>query len=1819
MEKITKKIVSIILVLTLMLSSSIQVMAATIQLDNQTHDYSEINSLPYEYSYGTLFWTDDTEVIYLDTHPKYTKQESARVFRFGGEVGDTLSFKITNCSIDKEGNLCDVVVKITDIKAFENFIPNNQFGGNFGESITDEAKLRIEIDVSYNPTSFGNLIYFWFNANGASAIFNMTYYRSGTMDIADIPYTVSTLYDFDVPSRSSDKTEIEYFGGNEGMAMPNGTIYYDKGSDGWLIDANNVPTGYNVAVSTPSYTTPPITSNNPEKQTSCVAMQELRESTFSLLYSGRSCGIAWVFISPYTYEMDSPTITVDKERVYEEERFNYTISQYVPNNYYADVLQFIDNLGGKYNSFVIQDNLDANLVVDGDITVSNESGIDVTSYFDISVNNNLLKATLKTAYLSDSSFYSHMYNINVPAYIKSGTGKSTGSVSNSATTIVSDNLKTENLSTDEVDVLLKYDVDINSQIDNGVTYINEGKEDSTAVYSEVVNHNSSTSNTVYFTVADGYKLSKVFIEGKEIPSDNLDEKDGIYSYSFNDNNIITNIEHNVVINTVLKDASVVVNYLDESNKPIAESETLTGKVFDEYKTVAKDIYGYELTTTPSNATGTMTEDEITVNYIYRLKDTSVVVKHIDAETNEPLCDAETIKGKVFDKYTTSAKSFYGYRLVSEPKNASGTMTEETIEVVYSYTLKESSVVVNYIDENNNTIAPSESHSGKVGDSYTTEQKEIYGYNFVRVEGESKGNMIDGTITVNYIYTLKPASVVVNYVDSNGEEVATTETINGKFFDSYDTSSKEIKGYTLTEQPANASGTMNVEKTTVTYIYELDPACVIVNHLDENGKAIAESESIKGNYFDEYETSLKDIYGYELTATPDNASGTMTEDEITVNYIYRLKDTSVVVKHIDAETDEPLCDAETIKGKVFDEYTTAAKNFYGYSLVSEPINATGTMTEDSIEVVYLYKLKDASVIVNYIDENNNTIAPSETKSGKVGDSYTTEQKDIYGYNFVRVDGETKGNMIDGTITINYIYTLKPAKVAVNYLDESNKPIAEGETLTGKVFDEYETIAKEIYGYELTATPANASGTMTEAEITVNYIYRLKDTSVVVKHIDAETDEPLCDAETIKGKVFDEYTTSAKSFYGYKLVSEPINASGTMTEESIEVTYYYTLKDASIIVNYIDENNNTIAPSETKTGKVGDSYTTEQKEIYGYNFVRVEGEPKGNMIDGTITVNYIYTLKPASVVVNYVDTNGEEVATTETINGKFFDSYDTSSKEIKGYTLTEQPTNASGTMNVEKTTVTYIYKLDPACVIVYYLDESGKQIANSDTINGNYFDEYATSAKDIYGYKLIATPANANGTMTEDSIEVTYYYTLKNAGVVVNYLDENNELIAKSENITGRVYDKYNTVVKDIYGYELTATPDNAFGIMSEDEITVNYIYRLKDTSVVVKHIDAETNEPLCDAETIKGKVFDKYTTAAKSFYGYRLVSEPINASGTMTEESIEVTYYYTLKDASIIVNYIDENNNTIAPSETKTGKVGDSYTTEQKEIYGYNFVRVEGEPKGNMIDGTITVNYIYTLKPASVVVNYVDTNGEEVATTETINGKFFDSYDTSSKEIKGYTLTEQPANASGTMDTDVTEVIYIYELDPACVIVNYLDENGKAIEESESINGNYFDKYETAAKEIYGYELIAMPENATGTMTEDTIEVIYYYTLKDAKVIVNYIDTQGNKLLDSDILSGKVGDEYKTTSKNIAGYEYYSVEGNVTGEMTEDDIIINYIYNKVIIPVDEEQSVLSVIEETTELSPQTGDNNRVMMYVTIGIIAVIFIIAMIIIKKKAFKK
>ncbi|EDO0512893.1 LPXTG cell wall anchor domain-containing protein [Listeria monocytogenes] len=427
----------------------------------------------------------------------------------------------------------------------------------------------------------------------------------------------------------------------------------------------------------------------------------------------------------------------------------------------------------------------------------------------------------------------------------------------------------------------------------------------------------------------------------------------------------------------------------------------------------------------------------------------------------------------------------------------------------------------------------------------------------------------------------------------------------------------------------------------------------------------------------------------------------------------------------------------------------------------------------------------------------TLTPDKTKLGLKSGRTLFEQHEFMYYD----DGTSNNILTNGvaTATGNGYITIKstlstnsnpfakvrvpitvtpPVKggdVTVQYKDTTGVVLADSITLSGNVGENYTTTAKTIDGYSLTTTPTNSNGTFSTNPQTVTYTYKKDPIAqpVTVNYIDTDG-KTIAPTETLGGNVGENYTTTAKTIDGYSLTTTPANANGTFSTNPQTVTYTYTKDPIAqpVTVNYIDTDGKTIAPSETLTGNISENYTTTAKTIDGYSLTTTPANAKGTFSTEPQIINYIYaknaeTAQP--ITVNYRNSTGQKIAKSEVLTGNIGESYSTQPKTIAGYTLTTIPPNAKGTFTTNAQTVTYMYTpiaISALPVTVNYLDENGKEIADSVVLNGRVGEAYNTLAKEIDGYTLIKTPTNANGVFSAEAQSIDYIYRKNKPVVIVN---------------------------------------------------------------------------------------------------------------------------------------------------------------------------------------------------------------------------------------------------------------------------------------------------------------------------------------------------------------------------------------------------------------------------------------------------------------------
>ena len=869
--------------------------------------------------------------------------------------------------------------------------------------------------------------------------------------------------------------------------------------------------------------------------------------------------------------------------------------------------------------------------------------------------------------------------------------------------------------------------------------------------------------------------------------------------------------------------------------------------------------------------------------------------------------------------------------------------------------------------------------------------------------------------------------------------------------------------------------------------------------------------------------IKDENGEYIV--PDNATGVVGDGETVVTYYYIVNPIKLTIHHYLDGTEEKLAEDKVVtympEINIEDNFVRSVELTQSYEIKSNAdynqilssdyeltfVTKDKELIEDETfefiedtELEYYYKKAKGILNVNYLEyQTERQLLEPDITQDKIGKDYTVEIKPIEDYTFVERRGDLKGKFEESTKTVK-LYYKQSAQVTVNHIDRDTNEVLDTKTYEGLVGDQFTSSSKNFTKYILVDKPENETVTMGQEEIILNYYYIKVNAGVLEKHIDIVSDEILFN-ELHEGDYQEEYNISPKTFEGYDLVEDrmPENASGQMGIDTIEVDYYYIAK-TKVTAEYVNKLTGAkLTEDVIKNGHEGDNYTTENKTFEGYDLVKVPENAEGQMTKQDIVVTYEYKEISAGVIEKHIDVKSNEVLDTKTYEGYVGDNYITASKTIEGYDLVED-----------------------------------------------------------------RLPENAEGQMTKALIEVDYYYIAKTK-VTAEYVNKlTGEKLTTDVVKNGHEGDNYTTENKTFTGYDLVKVPENAEGQMTKQDIVVTYEYKEISAGVIEKHIDIKSNEVL-DTKTYEGHVGDSYITASKTIEGYDLVEDrlPENAEGQMTKALIEVDYYYIAK-TKVTAEYVNKlTGEKLTTDVIENGHEGDNYTTENKTFTGYDLIKVPENAEGQMTKQDIVVTYEYKEKSAGVIEKHIDIKSNEVLDTKTYEGYVGDNYIINPKTIEGYDLVEDrlPENSEGQMTKALIEVDYYY-IAKTKVTAEYVNKlTGEKLTTDVIKNGHEGDNYTTENKTFTGYDLIKVPENASGQMTKQDIVVTYEYKEKSAGVIEKHIDVKSNEVLDTKTYEGHVGDNYVVTSKEFEGYDLVEdrLPSNAEGQMTKALIEVDYYY------------------------------------------------------------
>ena len=1151
-----------------------------------------------------------------------------------------------------------------------------------------------------------------------------------------------------------------------------------------------------------------------------------------------------------------------------------------------------------------------------------------------------------------------------------------------------------------------------------------------------------------------------------------------------------------------------------------------------------------------------------------------------------------------DKITLEDGKIYNLRRVKPDTPWDyGDLVEGTTEITYVYELAKGTVRVKYQDTDGSEFGLADKvikdnvPTGEAYDTTTSENKPTryetadgkvyelvkvaktegnvqYDANGVRtdvnpvIKAEPSGTVAEGYKEITYIYELKKGSVVVHYIDTEGNKIKDDRTdkdnvTTGTQYNVTDATNKPVKITTaegkvfelvteaktegevqydatgVKKDSAAVKGRVKAETLEVTYVYKEKKSGVTVKYVDSQGRPIAGTATMPGDTTE--------------TVTTDGLKP-VTDASVNSDYNVENKKASKIT---------------TADGKVY----RLIADRDGLQAGSKP--ATGKVEENEITVTYQYELL-GSVVTKY-ELSDGTKLTGELTFDNATTPTTVEEKGLAVANATDV---SNGTNYDASTPANKPNKITTATGEVYYLTTANTGVkADSAPVTGTV-EEGKT--KEVtYVYEKAGSVVikyiNTDGTEIKTSV--------QDSTNVKAGTDynaAENDEKPATIEFNNKKyklVTQAGTTTTNATYSAEAVvtnGENVGAATgqVVSGKTLEVTYVYEEVKGNVIVKFQDIEGNKIAEDEndeTNASLTTNYNTSEHKKAtivkdgityYLTDKVLKDGSKpeEGPVVEGTTEVTYVYE-KAGSVIVNYQTEDGMPLVGTadganvesgakDTTDAKAGTDYNTADNgmkpnrittaEGKVYELVPTATKGDETGKVvagETKEVTYVYKEVKGNVVVKYEDTQGNVIAEDekDETDASLNVKYDTAdhkkdeiTKDGVKYYLTAKEIKddskpATGDVVEGKTNVTYVYE-KAGSVIVNYQTED--------------------------GTPLVGTADGkdvASGVKDTDNGKPGSEYNTADNGMKPTRIT-----------TAEGKVYELVPASTKG-----------DETGTVEAgQTKEVTYVYKEITGNVVVHYVDTEGNTLAPDtkDVENGSLSDKYdTTDNKPaklekdgvVYHLTAKALKDDSKpenGDVVEGKTEVTYVYKEVKGNVVVKYEDTEGNTLADDEkdetdaSLNVKY-DTADHKKDEItkdgvKYYLTAKELKDGSKPATGDVVEgtttVTYVYEK-AGQVVVNYQTEDGTPLvgtadganvasgtkdtvdgrpgsDYDTSDNGMKPNRITTTEGKVYGLVPTATKGDETGKVVAGkTLEVTYVYEVVKGNVTVTYKDTQGKTI------------------------------------------------------------------------------------------------------------
>ena len=463
------------------------------------------------------------------------------------------------------------------------------------------------------------------------------------------------------------------------------------------------------------------------------------------------------------------------------------------------------------------------------------------------------------------------------------------------------------------------------------------------------------------------------------------------------------------------------------------------------------------------------------------------------------------------------------------------------------------------------------------------------------------------------------------------------------------------------------------------------------------------------------------------------------------------------------------------------------------------------------------------------------------------------------------------------------------------------------------------------------------------------------------------------------------------------------------------------------------------------------------------------------------------------------------------------------------------------------VTISYDKDGQTIITYNFKE----------LSSKYPEELSfkvIAKKDYYGSMYTNNTATVTGTANDGN----KFYEKVDGKINENLIDPVVPIASRTEN------DSYETNTNTKLNTN-TSIRNNDYNNIQKDNAK-----SVTDEIIIVKNVE---NGKLTLNQDGNFEYIPNKNFKGNDSFTYYIKTTIVRNDGTVEIAKSNVSTVNILvkgvKTSYTVNYYLNGTTTKVVPSKTVSDKfVGDVITENALTLANYNLVgnnsyTIELDEENNVI------NFYYELKSSKINVRYLEKGtNKKLADNDTFDGKVTEPFTVSAKNITKYVVVGE-TSYSGVYTEKTKEFTFYYEkAESAGAIAHHyiIDNKGNKttnkLFEDEIINGKLDEQFSFSPKTNLGnYEYVECVGTATGTLTDEVQEVIFYYQLKETSVIIRYVtEINGDyvDLIKSESYTDRIGNVFEATAKNIPNYNLISEKVQVIELLPEKNIII-FVY------------------------------------------------------------